>query len=300
MWSNLQILLQAPAFGVDLAVNGVLVGAVFALVAFGMALVWGVMNVINVAQGELVMLGGYVTWLVSRLGVNPFAGLPVSMAVLFVVGWLMYRIVVFRVVDRDMFISVLATFGLGILLAQLINQVFGSDLRTASPDLGTLLFMNGIVSVGVVKLAAFVLALLVGVLLWLFIKFSRLGQAIRATAQNPRAARILGVETDHVFAFTFALNAALCGAAGSLAVMAYTIHPYIGLPYTVRSFMIVVTAGVGNLPGVVVAGLGLGVAENFAGFLLGAQFQVAFVFLLMVLVLVVRSRLLRHQRKYLE
>ncbi|HKJ95609.1 MAG TPA: branched-chain amino acid ABC transporter permease, partial [Gammaproteobacteria bacterium] len=111
MWSNLQILLQAPAFGVDLAVNGVLVGAVFALVAFGMALVWGVMNVINVAQGELVMLGGYVTWLVSRLGVNPFAGLPVSMAVLFVVGWLMYRIVVFRVVDRDMFISVLATFG---------------------------------------------------------------------------------------------------------------------------------------------------------------------------------------------
>ncbi|HKJ95885.1 MAG TPA: branched-chain amino acid ABC transporter permease, partial [Gammaproteobacteria bacterium] len=183
---------------------------------------------------------------------------------------------------------------------QLINQVFGSDLRTASPDLGTLLFMNGIVSVGVVKLAAFVLALLVGVLLWLFIKFSRLGQAIRATAQNPRAARILGVETDHVFAFTFALNAALCGAAGSLAVMAYTIHPYIGLPYTVRSFMIVVTAGVGNLPGVVVAGLGLGVAENFAGFLLGAQFQVAFVFLLMVLVLVVRSRLLRHQRKYLE
>jgi len=300
MLSNLEILFQAPAFIVDLAVNGLLIGAIFALVAYGMAMVWGVMNVINVSQGELVMLGGYITWLVAGAGVNPFLGLPVSVAVLFVLGWVMYRAVVFRVVDRDMFISVLATFGLAILLAQLTNQIFGSDLRTAGADLGTLLFLNGMVSVGVIKVIAFGLALAVGALLWLFVKLTPLGQAIRATSQNPRAARILGVDTDRVFAFTFSLNAALCGAAGSLVVMAYTIHPYIGLPYTVRSFMIVVTAGVGNLPGVVVAGLGLGMAENFAGFLLGSQFQVAFVFLLMVVVLMFRSLLLRRQRKYLE
>jgi branched-chain amino acid transport system permease protein len=142
--------------------------------------------------------------------------------------------------------------------------------------------------------------MLIGLLLWLFLKRTRMGQAIRATAQNPRAARILGIETDRVFAFTFALNAALCGAGGALVVMAYTIHPYIGLPYTVRSFMIVITAGVGNLPGVVVAGLGLGVAENVAGFILGPQFQVAFVFLLMVVVLLVRSLLLRRKREYLQ
>lgn len=300
MPSNLDILIQAPVFAVDLAVNGLLIGALFALVAYGMAMVWGVMNVINVTQGELVMLGGYITWALAEQGFNPFLGLPVATAVLFVLGWAMYRAVIFRVVDRDMFISVLATFGLAILLAQLINQVFGSDLRTAGANLGTWLFMDGMVSVGLIKLVAFCLAMVVGLLLWAFVKFTALGQAIRATAQNPRAARILGVETDRVFAFTYALNAALCGAAGSLVVMAYTVHPYIGLPYTVRSFMIVITAGVGNLPGVVVAGLGLGVAENFAGFLLGSQFQIAFVFLLMVAVLMVRSLLLRRQRKYLE
>lgn len=300
MLTNLEILFQAPIFIVDLVINGLLIGAIFVLVAYGMALVWGVMNIINITQGELVMLGGYVTWLVSLTGVNPLFGLPVSAAALFVVGWVMYRIVIFRIVDRDMFVALLATFGLAILLAQLINQVFGANLRVARSGLDTLLLFNNMVTVAGIKLVAFGLALLVGALLWLFLKRSRLGQAIRATSQNSRAAGILGVETDRVYAFTFSINAALCGAAGSLVVMAYTIHPYIGLPYTVRAFLIAITAGIGNVPGVIVAGLGLGVAENFAGFVLGAEFQVAFVFLLMVLILVIRSLRLRRQRRYLR
>ncbi len=300
MWANINILWEAPGFLVDLLANGLLIGSIFALAAFGMALVWGVMNIINIVQGEYVMLGGFVTFYLVQAGIPPLFGVPVAAAVLFILGWGMYRVVIHRVVDKDMFISILATFGISILLAQLTNELFGSDVRTVEAGLDTLQFLDGMVSISEIKLLAFVLTLTIGLTLWLFLKRSRLGQAIRATAQNPRAARILGIDTDRVFAATYALNAALCGAAGALVVMAWAIHPYIGLPYTVRSFMIVVTAGLGNIGGVVVAGLGLGALENLAGFVLGAEFQIAFVFTLMVVILVLRNLLLRRQRKYLK
>lgn len=301
MLTNIDILIQAPVFFIDLLVNGVLIGSIFALAAYGMALVWGVMNIINIVQGEFVMLGGFITLLVmNTLGLHPLFGVPIAALALYAIGWAMYRVVIYRVVDKDMFISILATFGLSILIAQLTNEIFGADVQTADAKLETLLFMDGMVSVSMIKLIAFVMALVTGLVLYLFLKKSRLGQAIRATAQNARAARIMGIDTDKVYAATYGINAALCGAAGSLVVMAWTIHPYVGLPYTVRSFMVVIVAGLGNLPGVIIAGLGLGAAENLAGFILGAEFQIAFVFSLMVVILVWRSWRLKKQRKYLS
>lgn len=300
MLDNVLILFHQPVFSVDLIVNGMLIGAIFMLAAYGMALVWGVMDVINVAQGEFVMLGGYVTLVVVKMGFSPLVGIPVSAIVLFGVGWITYRTVIFRVVDRDVFTSLLATYGIAILLAQLLNETFGGDVQTVETSMGTWFFLNNNVTIAVVKVVAFVLALTLGLLLWLFLKKSRTGQAIRATAQNPRAARILGINTHHTYSITYSLSAALCGAAGSLAIMAWTVHPYLGLPYTIRSFMIVVVAGVGNLLGVILAGLGLGIAENLSGFVFGAEFQIASVFILMIAVLVTRSTLLRRQRKYLR
>ncbi|ROR34578.1 branched-chain amino acid ABC transporter permease [Inmirania thermothiophila] len=298
--SELQLLLDAPVLAVQLVIDGLLVGAIFCLAAYGMALVWGVMNIINIAQGELVMLGGYVTLLVVQAGLPPFVGVPVAAAVLYVVGWALYRAVIFRVVDRDMFISILATFGISIFLQQLANEVFGADVQTVRSGLGQFFLFGGLVTVSQIKLVAFAGAVVLALVLYLFLKRSRLGQAIRASAQNARAARILGIDTGRVYATTYALNAALCGATGALVVMAWVIHPYIGLPYTVRSFMIVVVAGLGNLPGVVAAGLGLGVAENFAGFLLGAEYQAAFVFSLLVVILVWRNWRLARRRLYLR
>jgi branched-chain amino acid transport system permease protein len=265
-----------------------------------MALVWGVMNIINVAQGELVMLGGYVTLLVYHAGLSPFLGIPAAAVVLYLIGLLLYYLVIWRIVDRDLFISLLATFGLSILIQQLANQIFGANVETAQSGLGTLLLFDASVTVSKIKLVAFVATFVVAGAMIVFLKYSRLGQAIRATAQNPRAARILGVDTQRVYATTFALNAAICGAAGALVAMTWIIHPYLGLAYTVRSFMIVVVAGLGNLAGVAVAGLGLGVAESFAGFLLGAEAQTAFVFSLLVVILVARSLLLHRQRKVLR
>lgn len=300
MIDSLLLLVQNPSFALDVVLNGLLVGAIFALAAYGMSLVWGVLNIVNIVQGELVVLGGFIAFALASHGVPPLAALPLSAALMFCVGWFLYRVVVFRVVDKDLFISILATFGLSILIQQLMNMVFGSDVRSIDTGLGSIHMLDGAVTLAWIKIIAFVLALAAGAALWLFLRHARMGQAIRATAQNARAAHVLGIDTDRVYVVTYGINAALCGAAGSLAVMAWTIHPYIGLPYTVRSFLIVVVAGLGNVAGVVAAGLGLGAVENVAGFVLGAEYQIAFVFALMVAILVWRNLRAARSRSYLS
>jgi len=296
---NLILLFQAPPLVLQLLIDGVLVGAVFALAAYGLALVWGVMNIINVCQGEFVILGGYVALHVARAGLHPLLGVPAAAAALLVVGWLCYRVVIFRIVERDFFTSLLATFGLGILLAQLMNQMFGANVESLDAKLGSWFFFQGVVSISQVKVVAFLITLVIAGIIVVFMRRSRLGQAIRATAQDARAARVLGVDADRIYAMTYALNAAICGAAGALVVLIWVIQPFGGLIYTGRSFMIVIVAGLGNLPGVILAGLALGAAEQFVGFVLGAQFQIAFVFTALVVILIVRSLRLRRQRRYL-
>ena len=293
-------LLRFGPLMVQLLLDGLLVGAIFALAAYGMALVWGVMNIINVSQGELVILGGFLTWWLTTFGIHPLLGIPIAGAVLFGFGWLLYRTVVYRLVDRDLFVSLLATFGLSILLQQLMNQVFGADLRSANAELGATYLMGDGVVLANSKLVAFAVALAAAAGLLLFLRRSRSGRAIRATSQNARAARLMGVRTDRVYALAFALNAAACGVAGALVAMVWVVHPFIGITYTVRSFVIVVVAGLGNVAPVVVSGAALGDAENLTGFLLGAEFQTAFVFLLLVVILLLRSYLLSRRRQVLR
>lgn len=297
---NLQLLLEQPVLNLQLLVDGILVGAIFAFVAYGMALVWGVMNLVNVAQGEFVVLGGYAVFFLARAGVNSLLAVPAAAILIGIVAWALYRVVIFRVVDKDLFTSILSTFGLSILIQQLANQFFGADVRTVESGLGSLLLARGMLTISEIKLVAFLGTLTLGLLLVLILKKSRLGQAIRATAQNPRAARTLGVDTDRVYAATFTINGAICGAAGGLVAMTWIIHPYLGLTYTIRSFMVVIAAGLGNLAGVVFAGTGLGVAENYAGFLMGAEYQTAFVFSLLVVILVGRNLRLVRKREYLK
>ncbi len=277
-----------------------MIGALFALAAYGMALVWGVMNVINIAQGEFVVLGGYTAVLMAENGIHPFYAVIIAPILLYGLGWLLYQVIIKRVVDKDLFTSLLATFGISILMQQLMNQIFGADIRRAPHGLKTWGFFDGLVTIEQIKLLAAISAIALGGAMVLFLKKSRLGQAIRATAQNARAARIMGINTDKVYAATYGLNAAICGAAGAMVAMIWVVDPYIGLVYTIRSFMIAIIAGLGNLSGVVISGLGLGVAENFAGFTLGAEFQIAFIFGLLVVILVGRSFVLGRKREYLK
>ena len=289
MWDNIQILTAAPVFNIQLILDGLFIGATFALAAYGLALVWGVMNVKNLAQGDFVMTGGYIAWWLGKHGIHPLWGLPISIVIMFAFGWLLYVTIVRRVIDRDMFISLLATFGIALVLAQLLDRLFGSEVQTAESGFAVHSYFNNSVTVADIKLVAFLLCGVLAIGVVLFMKKSRMGQAIRATAQDARAARVMGIDTDRVYAFTFALNAAICGAAGALISMIWVIQPFYGIGYSIRSFVIVTAAGFGNLPGVIMAGLGLGVLEQYGGFVLGAQFQQATVVGLLVGVLIWRQ-----------
>ena len=294
------LIFQAPILMVQASMDGILLGILFALIAYGMALQWGVMNIINIAQGELVIMGGYIAYFMYLSGIHPAFGIIVSPIVMYCVGWGMYKLVINKVVDKDLFTSILATFGISILAQQLMNFAFGADVVVAQSDFGTTMLFNDMVTIPNAKLFAGAVCVISAVILVIYMRKSKLGRAIRATAQNARAAKILGVDTEKVYAATFGINAALCGIAGACVAITFTLHPYTGLPYTVRSFMIVIIAGLGNLPAVAVSGMGLGIFEEWADYLLGTEFRIAAVFSLLVLILVYRRFKLSRKREYLK
>jgi branched-chain amino acid transport system permease protein len=297
---NISLLTMAPVLNVQLLVDGLLIGAIFALVAYGLALVWGVTNVKNLAQGDFVMMGGYIAYSMTLAGIHPLWALPVAVVVMFCFGWALYKIVIYRVVDKDLFTSLLATFGIAIVVQQVLNLIFGPEVMIAESGFEVGEYLDGGLTVSNVKIIAFVMALILALIVVLFMKQSRMGQAIRATSQNARAARIMGIDTDRVYAFTFALNAAICGAAGVLISMIWVIQPYFGTSYSIRAFVIVTAAGLGNLPGVIMAGLGLGALEQFGAFILGAEFQQAIVVGLLLLILVIRQIQQSRQRQVVK
>ena len=294
------LIFQAPILMVQASMDGILLGILFALIAYGMALQWGVMNIINIAQGDLVILGGYIAYFMYLYGIHPALGVIVSPIVMYFVGIGIYKLVINKVVDRDLFISILATFGISILFMQLMNFAFGADVVLANSGYGTTMLFDNSVTLPNSKIFASIISIVFAIGLVVYMKKSKLGRAIRATAQNARAAKILGVDTEKVYAATFGINAALCGVAGALISITFTIHPYMGLPYTIRSFMIVIVAGLGNLPGVALSGMGLGVFEEFADYILGTEFRIGSVFLLLVLILVYRRFKLSKKREYLK
>ena len=294
------LIFKAPILIVQASMDGILLGILFALIAYGMALQWGVMNIINIAQGELVIMGGYVAYFMYMAGIHPAFGVIVSPIIMYFVGVGLYKLVINKVVDRDMFISILATFGISILAQQLMNFIFGADVVVANSNFGTTMLFDNSVTLPNSKIFSAVVSIIFAIGLVFYMKKSKLGRAIRATAQNARAAKILGVDTEKVYAATFGINAALCGVAGSLIAITFTLHPYVGLPYTVRSFMIVIVAGLGNLPGVALSGMGLGVFEEFADYILGTEFRIGSVFMLLVLILVYRRFKLSRKREYLK
>ena len=289
MLDNLNLLMLAPVLNVQLFLDGLFIGAIFALAAYGLALVWGVMNVKNLAQGEFVIMGGYFAWYMGTQGLHPMLAMPIAIVVMFAFGWLVYRLIISRVVDKDMFTSLLATFGLAIVIQQGLNLAFGPEVQVAESGFPTISILGGSVTIALIKLYSFLICCALAIAVVAFMKLSRMGQAIRATAQDPRAARVMGIDTDSVYAFTYALNAAICAAAGVMISMIWVIQPFYGLTHSIRSFVIVTAAGFGNLAGVILAAFGLGVAEQYGGFVFGAHLQQATVVGMLLLVLVWRQ-----------
>ena len=302
MIDNLSLLGLAPLLNLQLLIDGLLIGSIFALAAYGLALVWGVMNIKNLAQGDFVIMGGYIAFTLSEspFNLHPILSIPLVFVIMFIFGWVLYQTIIRRVIERDLFTSLLATFGLAIVIQQLLNLAYGPDVQTIRSDMATREFFGGEVTIADIKLVTFLLALVLALLITLFMKKSRMGRAIRATSQNARAARIMGINTDRVYAFTFSLNAGICGIAGVLISMIWVIQPFFGMTHSIRAFVIVTSAGFGNLIGVILSALGMGAVEQFSGFVLGAEFQQATVVGLLVGVLIFRQIKQSRQRQVVQ
>jgi branched-chain amino acid transport system permease protein len=219
-------------------------------------------------------MGGYAAYAVYQLGLHPIVAIPVVIVFMFCFGWIVYRLIIKRVIDNDMFVSLLATFGLSLFLQQVINLIFGPEVQTLDSHFGIIL-LGDFVTIPKIKIVSLVIAAAFATAVVVFMKKSRMGQAIRATAQDARAARVLGIDTDKVYAFTFALNAAICGVAGVLVSMIWSIQPFYGIIFSLRTFAIVTAAGLGNLPGVIGMSFVLGWFEQYSGVLAGAEWQIA-------------------------
>ncbi|MEO8924186.1 MAG: branched-chain amino acid ABC transporter permease [Caldimonas sp.] len=273
----------------QILVNGILLGGLYAVMALGLALVWGVLNIVNLAHGAFIMLGGYLSWyLFTDAHIDPFLGLPITAVVMFFVGYALQRGLLNLIVRAPMFNTLLITFGIEVVLTYLAQLVFSADFRTINPSYAGSSWQIGPVTLPVARSAAFVVAIVLTVGMWMFLLHSRLGRAIRATAQNLVAARLYGVEPRHLYAMTFGLGIALAGAAGGLYGTVSQINPYIGASLTAKSFAIAIIGGLDNPLGVIVGGLFLGVIESLTTLYIGPTFADVASFGILVLVLIVR------------
>ena len=273
----------------QILLNGVLLGGLYGLMALGMALVWGVLNIVNLAHGAFVMLGGYCVYFVfTGFGIDPFAALPIAFLAMFALGYLLQRYVLNLIVRSAQLNTLLITFGLDVVLTYLAQLAFTADFRTINPSYsGANVTIFGL-TVPLLRFAAFVAALLFATLLWVILQRTRLGRAIRATAQNLTAARLYGVDPARLYALTFGLGVGLAGAAGGLYGMVSQVTPYMGATLTAKSFVITIMGALENPFGIVLGGIAIGVIEALASIYIGPTFTDAISFGLLVLILIVR------------
>jgi branched-chain amino acid transport system permease protein len=278
---------------VQLVILGLLAGGVYVAVGVGFGLVWGVLNIVNLAHGALVIIGGYITWqLFTALHLDPFLTLPVDAVALFVLGYGLQRGVINRIIRAPLLFTFLLTFGLNLVLVNVLLLIFGSDFRSVTPTYSGQGLELGSVVIPYVPLTSLGAAILVAAILALILNRTHIGLAIQAVAADRDAAQLVGIDLRHAYAVTFGLGAACAGVAGGLIAMSQAITPTAGEPYTLQAFVVVILGGLGRVSATVVGGLAFGLVEVFAQSIpgSGSVFANAIAFGLMVLVLVTRPQ----------
>lgn len=275
----------------QLIVNFLLLGCLYAAIALGFSLVWGIMNIVNLAHGAFILVGAYAAfWLFSLLHVDPFIGIFFSMAVLFVIGWIVQYGAINRIIRAPLLVTFLFTFGLDLLMADLIQYFFSSDLRSINTSYANAGLNIGTVHIALDRLLAAIIAILLTAALNLFLTRTRAGNAILATGMDRDAARLMGINIRTTYALTFALGAALAGAAGAMLAELYPFDPSLSGAFTLRAFVIVVLGGLGTPWGAVAGGLVFGLVETVVPVLpgVGPGYDNAIAFLVLVIVLIFR------------
>lgn len=281
----------------QVVVNGLTLGALYACLAVGFSLVWGVLNVINMLHGSFIILGGYLTyfaWL--HWQIHPLVALLPVCLLLFMLGWVLQATMINRLVQRPVLTTLTVTFGLDLILYNAMNILFDATPRRVTLDLGTLSL--GDVVVAWDRVTAFALALSLTGLLYLVMRTSRAGRAIVAVRMDRDAAALMGIRINRVYATTFAIGAGLAGACGSLMAMVFPITTNLSGLLLGKAFVVCVVGGLGTVPGALVGGLVLGLIESFSGHWFGPQNAVLIGFGLMLVLLMTRPAGLLGRKGY--
>jgi branched-chain amino acid transport system permease protein len=270
-------------------VNGLLIGGIYALVSIGVTLIFGVVKIVNFAQGEFVMIGMYITFFLSAsFGIDPLVSLAVSMPVLFLIGMLLQHYLIRRVLGLGDMPQIFLTFALSLLLLNVALLLFTANYRTVQTAYSDAALYIGPLYVPVAKLIAFVLAMVLSGTLWVFLHTTDLGKAMRAAAQKPEVAMLMGINPDRVFAVATGVSLALAGAAGSLLMPFYPASPMAGQVFVLMAFVAVVLGTLGNIKGALIASLMMGVAESLGIQFVGADSGLIVVFAMLLLTLTFR------------
>ena len=276
---------------IQILINGILLGGVYGLIGLGFSIVWGVTSLINLAHGSLVILGAYISfWLFQYLHIDPFVSIPLVMLSLFIIGFLMQRYIFNLAIKADVFLTLIMTFGMDVLLAQLMIVMWSADWRSiATSYQGKSLFLGGYL-LPYTRLLGFVAALILTILTAYFLDRTKTGQSIKAVALDMMAARLMGVNPGKTYAITFGIGASLAGAAGSLLAVMQSFNPAVGGGITLRAFVVAILGGLGSVEGAFLGGIILGIIETFSAFYLGESFKNVVTFTLFVIILVTRPR----------
>ena len=269
--------------------DGLVLGGIYALSAVGFSLIFGVLHVINLSHGILVLIGAYLALSFSRaLRIDPLLTLPMVMAVLFAVGYAYQRFLIQHAVDRSRLGSMLLTFGVALMLQNIMIWVFSPDMKNITPSYAFVSFHIAGLTFDAVRVSALAASLVLLGCLAALLKYSALGRVIRATAQQTLAARLCGVNVRHVYALTFAVSAAFAGAAGIVIGIILPFSPADESIWTLNAFVVVVLGGIGSPAGALIGGLLLGLASTLTAQYIGPAFPNVTMFMLLVLMLLVR------------
>jgi branched-chain amino acid transport system permease protein len=279
-----EILLQTLA-------SGVLIGLIYALVAIGLTMIFGVMDIVNFAHGEFLMLGMYATfWAFALFTLDPIVTLPFTVLILFAFGVLLYQLLIKRITDAPMLTQIFTTFGLMFLLRGVAQFLWKPDDRSIgnSSVSGSIKLLG--IQLGEPQLVAGVGAVLVTGVIWYFLNHTKLGAALEATAADKEAARLMGIDSHKMFSLAWGIGAACAGAAGGLLATFFPIFPDVGANFILLAFVVVNLGGFGSVTGAFWAGILVGVIEVMGGLLLGPQYKMAIVLVLFLGVLMFRPQ----------
>jgi branched-chain amino acid transport system permease protein len=272
-------------------VNGLLIGFIYSLIAIGLTLIWGVMNIVNFAHGDFLMLGMFTSfWLYTLYGVDPLFSIPVCTVLLFILGLLVYRYIVSKVMKGPMLAQLVVTFGVSIFLANLAVFLWTPDFRLIEKPLLHGTWDIGDIKLSVPKFVSTIGSVIVSLFVFLFLKRTKTGKAILATEMDREAALLMGINTERINSISFALGSALVGIAGAFLSTYYYIYPQVGGTFGLIAFCVVALGGFGSIEGAFIAGIIVGLAQTLGGFFIDPAYKYAIVFLIYLITVWIRPQ----------